>query len=233
PHLFLWWFLKSGNKWGERAEGQFDSFCKTLDDYAKHKTLTLKIENIDMSFCEDFVNFMFDEKEYATNTVGSKIKNLNTFMGWADKSGLVPNNHYKFFKKPSAPTNIIALTTSEFQRFFNHEFKDPKLERARDLFIFGASTGLRYSDLNNLTQISFVEGDIVGVTKKTKDRFEIPVNHFAEVILKKYDFQLPKISSQKLNQYLKLAAKEAKLNREIEIVQFRGQKRISQISELS
>lgn len=54
------------------------------------------------------------------------------------------------------------------------------------------------------------------------DNVEIPLHPFVDVILKKYNYNLPSISNQKFNTYIKEVSKVAKLKREVVIRQTRG-----------
>jgi integrase len=82
------------------------------------------------------------------------------------------------------------------------------LERVRDLFLLGCHTGLRFSDWWKLSRANLNVKDPDNpyfeiVTKKTDQSVIIPLLPDAEEILEKYDYQLPKISAQKFNEYIK------------------------------
>jgi len=50
-----------------------------------------------------------------------------------------------------------------------------------------------------------IQGDFIKVRdqKNTDKTLEIPLNDYSKFILKKYDYELPKISNQKFNDYIK------------------------------
>ena len=87
----------------------------------------------------------------------------------------------------------------------------------RDLFLFGAWVGLRFSDFSNVKfeNIVQIEGDyfIKMVTQKTKELVIIPCNNVVLEIFEKYKDRtnlLPKtISNQKFNEYIKEVCKLA------------------------
>lgn len=88
---------------------------------------------------------------------------------------------------------------------------------ARDLFIIGAYTGLRVSDFNNLSEdniLFVVNTKVIKVaTKKTGEPVVIPIHPVVNRILEKRNGEfLPKISDQKINNYLKDIGKESKIN---------------------
>ena len=116
--------------------------------------------------------------------------------------------------------------------FFRFEFPREKayLSKARDMFCFMAFTSLRYSDLAALKPVNIVDGCLDFCTEKTDDKLHIALNEYAQEILDKYAWYkggtvFPVPSNQKLNDFLKEAAKLAGLDRKIVQVYFRGNTR--------
>ncbi|NQZ44655.1 MAG: hypothetical protein HRT65_10120 [Flavobacteriaceae bacterium] len=102
-------------------------------------------------------------------------------------------------------TDEVALTQEQIYEIFDFDLmKNQRLERVRDLFIFGCATGMRYSNYSKVRKVD-VENDLIKVIdgKNNEKTLEIPLNDLSNFILKKYDYQLPKISNQKFNDYLK------------------------------
>lgn len=93
------------------------------------------------------------------------------------------------------------------------------LEKVKDVFIFQTYTCLSYSDLKNFdsSKITIVNGMKVYIDNRTKTlkSFTIPLLSPALDILKKYDNKLPIISNVKYNQYLKIVAQMAKIDKPI------------------
>ena len=84
---------------------------------------------------------------------------------------------------------------------------DDKPDHVRDLFIFSAYTGLAYCDVQafNFDLMTEKIGNmyyIDGQRLKTDTRFFTPILKPAMEVLKKYHFNLPKITNQKGNDYL-------------------------------
>ena len=91
-------------------------------------------------------------------------------------------------------------------------------EHARDLFIFSAFTGLAYADNQNfdfeemtvkLGKTYYIDGERL----KNGHSFFTPILPPAMAILKKYDFQLPKMTNQDMNRFLHLVEARAKLHK--------------------
>ena len=119
---------------------------------------------------------------------------------------------------------VTFLHYDELLRFSQFQFGvgEGRLSKARDLWCFMAFTSLRYSDLCNLKTGHIQDKQIEMMTQKTCDRIIIPLTDGAIAILNKYKgketadghvFDVP--SNQKLNDYVKEAAKVAKLDRVI------------------
>ena len=119
---------------------------------------------------------------------------------------------------------VTFLHYDELLKFSQFQFGigEGRLAKARDLWCFMAFTSLRYSDLCNLKTGHIQDKQIEMMTQKTCDRIIIPLTDGAIAILNKYKgketadghvFDVP--SNQKLNDYVKEAAKVAKLDRVI------------------
>ena len=111
------------------------------------------------------------------------------------------------------------LTELELKMMRSHKF-EPKLERVRDLFIFAAYTGLSFCDTQTFDFGSMTkkEGDmyyIDGSRIKTETKFFTPILGPAMKVLEKYDYQLPKISNQKANDYLHVIQMELHIRQKL------------------
>lgn len=106
---------------------------------------------------------------------------------------------------------IELFTDDDYRDIRDKDFLYPHLNRMRDLFVFCCNSGISYSDLKSLTKDDFtvdVEGNVV-VSKcrqKTGVRFYSVVLPDGVEVLKKYNYELPVISNQKGNQFLKVIA---------------------------
>jgi integrase len=89
-------------------------------------------------------------------------------------------------------------------------------------------TGLRVSDLRDLTREHIKEDEIQKTIVKTQKIERIPLNRYAKEILAKYQGDestvFPTISAQKLNDYIKDCCEEIKMNEQVRIQQFIGGK---------
>jgi len=119
---------------------------------------------------------------------------------------------HKKFAAARVETDAVYLSERELIDLYRFDFSNnPRLERVRDLFIFGSFVGLRFSDYSNVKPESIVkienEDFTKLITQKTKELVYIPCNPVVMHIFKKYNTspsKLPKtISNQKFNTTLK------------------------------
>lgn len=181
-----------------------------------------------------------------TNTVGKYVECIKTFCRWAEERGYNHNATYKEFsnfakadkKRKKQDHDIVTLSLSEFRQFYTYDFSKAKdlkpekkksLERVRDLFCFGCFTVQRWSDIDRFEK-SQIQGDVwVFEAYKTKKETEIDLIGFvapALDIIKKYKYELPKISLTKFNLYVKEAARVAGINSEVKIRRYVGSRLI-------
>ena len=103
--------------------------------------------------------------------------------------------------------DVLYLTESEIMAIQEKRLIG-RLEKVRDLFLFQCFTGLSYSDMASLTKDDFHinENGQIYVKKprrKTGVDYLVVLLSEAERIAEKYDFELPVLSNQRYNSYLK------------------------------
>lgn len=123
--------------------------------------------------------------------------------------GKIKKNPYAEFKMDKGDKkDIVWLTMEEQNVLINKEFSIERLARVRDLFIFQCFSGLSYADMAELERKDYQENGKGQVfidkhRKKTGKRFISIVLAEGKRILEMYDYQLPVLSNQKYNTYLK------------------------------
>lgn len=147
---------------------------------------------------------------------------LNSFILDAIDEGLLKRNPYKWIniKKNKHSKGIEkSLTPEEFRKLKNIPMPTVSIEKVRDVFVFQTYTCLSYSDLRdfNSSMIQEIKGMnvYVGSRKKTNTAFTIPLLSPALDILNKYNGKLPIISNVKYNEYLKIVAQTAGIDKPV------------------
>lgn len=216
---------KSGRPVCYKVIREYERTFYYLKEYSKNKGTALDFKDIDLNFYYGFIEYLQGEN-LANNTIGKKIQTLKIFLNAATDQGY---NHYKHYKSHrfiaiSEESQSIYLNQDELQAIYDLNLTDkPKLDRVKDMFIVSCWTGVRFSDISQITPDSIENGFISLKQSKTGGKVIIPVHPTVEAILAKYNGKLPPIiSNQRFNEYLKDVAKEAKLKDTIHITITKG-----------
>lgn len=202
-----------GKDKSESSLQNYHAVTKHLKDYAQYSKTRVDFETIDLDFFYNYVTYLKKVKKLSTNTIAKDISILKVFMGEAIDLEYTDNMKFKHkkFSFNEEETEHVYLTEKELEKLYRHNISNKKLEQVRDLFIFGAWVGLRYSDYSNIQPENIVKMDdeyfIKIITQKTKELVIIPCNPVVIEIFEKYSQnsnKLPKsISNQKFNDYIK------------------------------
>ena len=219
---------QEGN-WGDKIHEKYAKMWTQLSSSAPNITL----ETLDQLKVQELVGW-YIKNDYCNRTIQKQIRILKSFLRWISRHGYTINAGVLEIKLrlKVIPRTVTFLKYKELMHFFHYEFPKEKeyLSKARDMFCFMAFTSLRYSDLAALNPVNLVDGCLDFCTEKTDDKLHIALNEHAQQIIEKYswykgDTIFPVPSNQKLNDYLKEAAKLAGLDREISQVYFKGNTR--------
>jgi integrase len=203
-----------------------------LKAFESNKTKVM-FDRVDYAFFQSFQIFLIEKRNLNNTTVAKQLSTLKTFLNYATKNGINVNDGYKNFVIKREPLEVIALTNNEFLSLHNFDLSTKlRLAKVRDIFCFACTTGLRYSDLAQLKREHIKDNNIELVIKKTKQTLKIPLNPYSKAILQKYQHQLqplPMITNQRLNDYVKELCQLVGVNEPIEIVRYKGTKRIATV----
>lgn len=172
--------------------------------FSKSWRRMLDFDTIDAGFHEDFTKYMADNN-YAVNYLGTHVKRIKTVLAEATRRKLNTNLEFKqpHFVKVSEEADTIFLNESELQEILKLKL-DERLGNARDLFLIGCYTGLRFSDFSVLKARNIHDGFIRIKQVKTSEAVTIPVHPIVKKILAKRKGEPPKyISNADLNKFIK------------------------------
>ena len=209
----------------DKSQSSLDNYSavtKHLKAYQTFSKLRVDFDTIDLDFFYSYVNYLKHKQKLAVNTIAKDISIIKVFMGEAVDLEYTDNMKFrhKKFAFNEEETDNVYLTEDELTQLYALKIANKKLEEVRDLFIFGAWVGLRFSDFSNIKpeNIIQIDGDffIKMITQKTKELVIIPCNPVVMEIFEKYanrPNRLPKtISNQKFNEYIKDVCKLAEFN---------------------
>lgn len=142
--------------------------------------------------------------DVSVHTYHKHLRKVTRYLRMADMIPADPYERVKLSRGKSKERQ--PLTEDELNKLRTIKLSEP-MDHVRDLFIFSAYTGLAYCDVQafNFDLMTEKIGNmyyIDGQRLKTDTRFFTPILKPAMEVLKKYHFNLPKITNQKGNDYL-------------------------------
>jgi integrase len=222
---------KNGKRINKDTVTSYTHIRKHLFEFSEVKTFEMKIyidsnlsqtEKISASryykqFYFAFTNYMYDDKNFFDNYVGQIMKGIRCFFNYLENDKRISVGHYhRSFFVPKEEIPIVALTATNLNYIiyndqFNQLIKSKKLEKIKDVFVFGCSVALRISDLLQLSRKNLIvmEGKYYLQVKsqKTSTNTSIKLPKYCIDIIIKYqsenDLLLPDISTQFFNRKLK------------------------------
>lgn len=171
-------------------------------------------------FFTAFTNYLYHEKDYFDNYVGLIIKGLRTFYNYLNTElNISVGEYHKQFYAPSEEIPIVVLSPEQLNYLiYDAELNErlpEHLHKVKDIFIFGCTVALRYSDLMQLhsNNLQYYNGaHYLKVTSlKTSTHTTIKLPGYAIELLQKYHKKngslLPSHSNAWLNKCLKELAR--------------------------
>ena len=173
-----------------------------------YKRKDVRLKDLDLKFIQDLEYFYKTELKLKQATVYRSIQRVKKIIQFAISENYLQKDPFHLYKNKKYKTVIVYLTDEELKRFEKHRFSQIRLQQVKDLFIFCCYTGLAYAEMSSLTanniEVGFDGNEwIQMIRKKTNRKISIPVLPKAREILETYNNELPSISNQKFNSYLK------------------------------
>lgn len=238
--------LKYFNTFIERYDGtrsktrvkQYKNALKLLTRYENECKRTFYFEDIDINFYNKFERWFY-KQNYSANYFGTIIKILKVVVNEArqvDKIHDSDGTKNRNFVSTQVNVDNIYLTEDELLKMHNlvitEELVKSKIEntahwdiakkvramnKARDMFLIGAFTGLRYSDYSRLDKENI--GDNITIqAQKTGIKSVIPIHWVVkEIIDRGYDFSTS-MFGQKVNHQIKDVAMLAGIDQEVTLI---------------
>lgn len=177
----------------------------------KYKREDLYLRELNLNFIQSFHSFLKIDKGMAQNSSTKHLKLLKKIVNLAVANSYMATNPFITYKVEREPVEIDFLDEEELRKIINFDTPLPRLERTKDMFLFGCFTGLSYIDIKTLAPEHF-EKDNAGRIWIKKRRVKtgvlsrIPLLPIAKLILDKYkggEKLLPIQDPADINKYLK------------------------------
>jgi integrase len=212
--------IKGGYKLG-LSKSRENSFVSTKSIISEYQTKTkTKIHFIDINenLIDKLTNWLIKTKRYAINTASKHIANIKTISIEAEKKGIQVNPFAKqitIFSESDEDRFIQTLSFDELETIRTTDIKGEAYNNARKWLLIGCEIGQRGGDLMNITKenIRYKAGnmylDIIQEKTKKSVTIGIIAPHIIDIIENSFPY---KISTQKLNLYIKEVCKIAKID---------------------
>lgn len=187
---------------------------KSAIEIMKKFKAKLAFSEITPDFIDNYQRWLRSKHGNDTNTIHTKMRILRNYLNVAIRKGIISENPFSKVKLRKATTSRIFLTPEELNIFWQL-YTDKKLTEAKQKilrhFMFMCFTGLRISDMKQLTWSNIISDMLVFNVKKTKsvkkNMVKVPLNSYARQLIddEKSNTKLlfNTISEQKMNAYLK------------------------------
>lgn len=214
---FLEFFQRTYDNLKDNKHARYKSYGTTLNHLTKFfKRTRPTFEDIDLKFYREFGEYLLNQN-LSKNTISNHWKHIKAIMHDAQIKKLHDNAEYESFKRTREESDTIYLSEKELDAIYALKLKGTKA-LARDYFLIGCYTGLRFSDWDQLNKSIIKDGMASIRATKTGELSTIPIHSRVKSILNKYDDGiLPnKLSIQTMNEYIKAIGLQAKITEKIE-----------------
>ncbi len=200
---------QNGGRLSKSTLSAYINLKKIIDKYELKKESSLVIHDIRRAnkreldqqkrywkkFYNDFSDFQYKELGHFDNYVGHNFKMIRTFFNWVTNEKAIDTGPFhKFFNAPKEDIPIVTLEPEQLNFLIHDKDFDDSLNRylrqTKDLFVFGCTVALRYSDLDKLKSSNWERFNgkhyLSVVSKKTHTKTRTLLPDYAVDILKKY-----------------------------------------------
>ena len=211
---------------------KYEQLAVKLEKYIRdtYRVTDVDIKKVDHSFIIGFDSHLCSiitkqyKKPMSKTTINKTHGFFRTVLNQAYDEEYTRLKPYKRFKLKKVPVIIRYLTNVELSSVENLDLSEyPKLDRARDIFVFTVYTGLRYGDNQRITtdNLKEVNGNLfyfLDAQEKTQNPVENPIYPKAKELIEKYNDSaerliekrlMPKMANPTMNKWLKVVAKKA------------------------
>ena len=197
----------------ELAHNTVKSHKSAIEIMKKYRA-SLAFSEITPDFIDGFQRWLRTKQGNDTNTIHTKMRVLRNYLNVAIRKGIISENPFTRVKLKKASTSRVFLNPEELKILWDL-YESRKLTEAKQKilrhFLFMCFTGLRISDMKQLTASNIFGEMLVFNVKKTKElkrnMVKIPLNSYAARLIAEEKsatkLLFNTISEQKMNTYIK------------------------------
>ncbi|MDC1024914.1 tyrosine-type recombinase/integrase [Flavobacteriales bacterium] len=206
-------YIEQKNELKEKTKQDYLQTYHTIREFEAQTGFLISFDSINLDFYNRFQDYMLNTLEHSINTFGKRIKIIKSIMNYATEIGINKNLSYqkKDFKVLSKNIKREYLTTDEVQKIYDLDCNGA-LEKSKDAFLLMCYLGIRFSDYKRITKSNISNNHLDIIMSKTNESVSIPIHPNAMNIIKKWNYDLPKMSNPKLNLNIKRICRDAKID---------------------
>lgn len=209
----------------ELAHNTIKSHKSAIEIFKKYKA-SLAFSEITPDFIDSLQRWLKTKHGNDTNTIHTKMRILRNYLNVAIRKGIISENPFLKVKLKKASTSRVFLNPDELKVLWDLYDSAALAESKQKIlrhFLFMCFTGLRISDLKQLTTSNIMGEMLVFNVKKTKEvkrnMVKVPLNSYAARLISdersKTKLLFNTISEQKMNKYIKEIVTGAGILKEI------------------
>ena len=221
---------QNGDAVGDSQQNAYKNLIDNLTSFYGHRRIPF--DKVTADFIKRFDMYLqsapiHNGSPLHHNTRCKRHDILKSFVLLALDEGLITNDPYRKFTYRRLKTRRNALTADELKRIEGLQ-PLPSLQLARDLFLFGCYTGLRFNDIKTATtqNLTYDGKKVFLIVRegKTQKINKIPLHLLfdgkAIAIIDKYKTEnratiFPSASDQAINRNIKAIAQSVGINKEV------------------
>jgi site-specific recombinase XerD len=229
-------YFKKKFETGERSKATLQKYSRAKDllsNYIKkkHGKTSFSINDIDNQFIYNLESFLKYESSFnykvgiSHNSVVKYFQCFKTVCYYGIKRSLIITNPFLPYEEKLVIKEAVFLTKDELEKIEAKEFSTDRLNRVKDIFLFSCYTGYAPVDVQKLTKKHVIKDSedaywIKTNRAKTNVKANVSILPPVKRIIAKYalfdgDKLLPKISNQKINEYLKEIADLCQIDKKL------------------
>ena len=178
----------------------------------------LLFADITPAFLQEFRNYLKVKLKNKPATVEIATKNFKKYLHAANAKGIKTELLFSQVKVKTIKGNITFLLPSEVKalyEFYNSSFINETWKDILQRYLFSCFTGLRISDIEQLTPNNFYGYELVFVASKTQKLQRMRLNETAKGLVKMPQVFENSYSRKTINEELKLIAKSCNISKRL------------------
>ncbi len=223
---------------GSRIHG-YNRLLDLINEFLSDNDFKDDHGSINKTWVLSFIDFLCYAKEYANSTTESLLKRLRAVLNFYDlKLQFKMADVMQGMRGKKIDNEVPFLTLDELDTIFriDYSWDIPIKEEVRDLFLFCAFTGMRFSESQIITKDNFFYNGKMSMmrytTSKNGSTIEVPLNNTCEAMVRNYNGELPKVSNARANTVLHGILEELGFTKEIKTVHYQGKNRVEKLVPL-